>query len=201
MPSEYVSRRATLTMVVFFLFLVAVFHLSAQTYTPPTTEERWQAYLSANYTSPFAYIRSAIPATSDHIANDPTDWGRTSSGYLRRFGTRFAASSLQGSAEAAGSALLKHDNRYLPCTCKRVMPRVGYALVSRVVTRTYSGKPVIHVARIAGAYGSQFAVEPWRSGGYERWRAVRYGTSQIYFGALMNLLREFAPELRRVFKR
>ena len=69
------------------------------------------------------------------------------------------------------------------------------------LTLNREGKQVFNWPKFAGAYSAGMASTTWVN--EYKWSAegLQAGNSQLYFGALFNLVREFGPELKRAFKR
>ena len=72
------------------------------------------------------------------------------------------------------------------------MPRLGDALIQNVTARTRSGKRVLSVPVIAGAYtGSIIPYETWYPSRYNYKDGLRSGTFSIARGFGINVIREF----------
>ena len=170
-------------------------------YQPMTAEERWRLFHRENFTSISAYLPALGSAIGAQLANDPSQWGKTGSGYFKRAGTIYAGFTIANGVESGLDAVTGLEPRYVRCRCKGAVPRTRHAILYALATMDGNGHTVPHFSRIAGAYAGAFTVETWMPGGYDRWRAIRLGTGQIYFGGAFNILQEFTPELKRIFKR
>jgi len=171
-------------------------------YIPMTARERWETYVRRAFWSPAAAFRAVGPALGAHLNNEPPEWGQGLAGFGRRTANRFGRFALQETYEAAGAALLQHDVRYFPSAGSGFFPRAAHALKSNFVTYDRNGRAVPHVARLGSAFAAEFTGNLWmppgRGGASEALRGVGL---RLGIGSAFNLLREFSPELRRLFLR
>jgi hypothetical protein len=203
------------TMMTFFRasFLAALFPTAlcfAQSSTvlpreidwkPVTSEQRWKIYRDKTFANPGAYFRAFGAASGDQLNDRPRSWPQGLEGYSQRVGQRFVTFTLQDSVEAGLSAASGYEPRYVRCRCTGTGARIGYAFKMNFLTLNREGKQVFNWPKFAGAYSAGMASTTWVKD--YKWSAegLQAGNSQLYFGALFNLVREFGPELKRVFKR
>ncbi len=177
--------------------------LAPQTpYQPPSMTDRWNWYVRDTF-GPGAALRTGFVAAMDHADNDPPEWEQGMAGFGRRAASRYGRFALQETIELGGGALLGEDPRYHPCKCSGFFRRSGHALVSTVVARNANGKPTPAFARIAGVYGgSMLATHLWYP---SRFTAAgdgfRLGNISLGVSGGVNLVREFWPDIKRVFRR
>jgi hypothetical protein len=173
-----------------------------KTYIPMTGRERWEIYARRAFWSPGAAFRALGPALGAHLNNEPPEWGQGLAGFSRRSANRFGRFALQETYEAAGAALLRHDVRYFPSADTGFLRRAAHALTSNFVTYDRQGRRVPHLARLGSAFAAEFTGNLWmppgRGGASEALRGVGL---RLGIGSAFNLLREFSPELRRLFLR
>ena len=167
-------------------------------FQPLTGKERWGLYWRQSYWRPGAFFGNAGPALGAHLNNEPPQWGQGMEGYSKRFANRFARSAIRDSVQAAGSAALGYDVRYVKCDCKGFLPRFGHAIAWNFVTLNRNGKTVLNVPRIGGSFASEFIGNTWMPAGYNSaGDAFRSGAVQLGFSSIFNAFREFAPRKKK----
>ena len=167
---------------------------------PLTGNERWNLYVRRAFWSPGVFLRAAGPALGAQLNNEPPSWGQGMEGYSKRFANRFGRFALQETYEAAGAAALGHEVRYIPSKRSGFLPRAGHALVSNFVTYDRRGRLTPHVARIGSVFGAEFTGKLWMPAGYNDTATAMRGVGvQLGVTSGFNLVREFAPELKRTF--
>lgn len=76
----------------------------------------------------------------------------------------------------------------------------GNAIEMTLLTRDHRGRLIIDAAQLAGAYGSGMISTTWyQSSGGAAAQDSRTGNLNLALMAGINLVREFQPELKRVF--
>jgi hypothetical protein len=166
---------------------------------PLTGKERWNLYLRETFWSPGAFFRAAGPALGTHLNNEPPEWGQGTAGYSRRFANRFGRFALRESYEAAGAALLQHEVRYRRGSRSGFLPRAAHALTASFVTHDKNGRRVPHISRVGSAFAAEFTGNLWMPAGYgDTSSALRRVGMELGVSSAFNLIREFAPELKRV---
>ena len=171
-------------------------------YRPLTGEERWRYYLKVTYASPGVWFGVAGPALGAHLNHEPEAWGQGAAGYGRRVANRFGRMVLQRSYEAAGAAALGHEVRYIPSGRKRLISRIGYAVIANFVTYDRNGGRTANVARVSSVVAAQATATLWMPDGYRDFKTAARGAGvELSVGSGLNLLKEFSPEIKRLFKR
>jgi hypothetical protein len=171
-------------------------------YQPLTGRERWNLYLRDAFWSPGVFFKAAGPALGAQLNNEPAAWGQGMEGYSKRFGNRFGRNALRETYEAAGAALLQHEVRYLRSKRSGFLPRAAHALTADFVTYDGRGRRTPHVARVGSVVAAEFTGNLWMPAGYRDASTAMRGVGvQLGVGSAFNLLREFAPELKRIFIR
>jgi hypothetical protein len=170
----------------------------AQTYTPMTSSQRWNDYISGSLFSPGVAFSSLASAAISHVSKDPVQWGQSSRGYFERVGSHWARSAVEGSIHSSLAAALGHDTRYFREPEKTGWQRTRHALRRTFVTQNRAGHAVFDVSQMAGLYGAPMASSLWnpnRHGAFKQ--GVRAGTFGIGMQAGSNLFKEFGPDLKR----
>ena len=168
-------------------------------YAPLTGKERWSLYLRDAFWSPGVFFKAAGPALGAQLHNEPPQWGQGMEGYSKRFADRFGRFALRETYEAAGAAILQHDVRYIRSKRSGFLPRAAHALTANFVTYDRSGRRTPHVARVGSVVAAEFTGNLWMPAGYrDATQVMRGAAMQLSAGSAFNLLREFAPELKRI---
>ncbi len=171
-------------------------------YRPLTRDERWKLYVHDAFWSPGVFFRAAGPALGAQLNNEPAAWGQGMEGYSKRFANRFGRFALQDSYEAAGAALLQHEVRYLRSRSSGFLPRAAHALTANFVTYDRTGHRTPHVSRVGSVFAAEFTGALWMPDGYRDTSTAMRGVGmQLGVSSAFNLVKEFSPELKRMFTR
>ena len=171
-------------------------------YQPLTGRERRNLYLHDAFWSPSAFFRAAGPAAGAQMNNEPAAWGQGMEGYSKRFANRFGRYTLAKSYEAGAAALLQHEVRYLPSKRSGFLPRATHALTANFVTYDRNGNRTPHVSRVGSVIAAEFTGNLWMPDGHRgASEAMRGAGMQLGLSSAFNLVREFAPEMKRIFRR
>jgi hypothetical protein len=176
--------------------------VAAIDYQPLTGKERWDLYWRRSFYTPGVILRAAGPALGAHLNNEPPQWGQGAEGYSKRFANRFARFTLQATYESAGAAMLGHEVRYIRSKRSGFFPRAAHALAANFATYDRNGRLAPHYARVGGMFAAEFTASRWMPEGYRDARTAMRGAGvELGVGSAFNLIREFAPELKRVLLR
>ncbi|MFQ3582467.1 hypothetical protein J8C06_02200 [Chloracidobacterium validum] len=176
--------------------------VSEDDYHPLSGKERWQYYLRTTYWSPAAVFGAAGPAIGAQAGNSPPEWGGGIKGYSRRLASEFGNNIITNSIQSGLAALIKHEPRYVRSAKKGFFKRTGHALAFVFVTYNDDGKVRPAIANLAADYGGAFAQIAWYPSRYTiRGDGVRFGNLALGFNFVANLINEFTPDIKRVFKR
>ena len=174
--------------------------MASTEYKPLNRHERWHGYLHETFlgTEPALHIFGT--ALLDHIGHAPTQWGVGLHGYTHRLENRFYSAMIDGSVHFGMAALLHQDTRYLPSHDRRVAHRMGHALQRTLFTYNQAGERVVDVSGISGIYAGTMLPMFWHPRGYSPMaQGVRAGDFGVMFQAGSNLMREFRPDIERLF--
>jgi len=170
-------------------------------YTPLTAGERWEHYWNETFLSPGLYFAAFGAASGAQLANDPPEWGQGFKGYSHRTGSLFATFTIQATVHEAASAALHYDPRYLRCHCQGGGRRLRHAVVWSLLTKNDEGQTRFDLPVLAGAYASGIIPILWYPDRYSPWKdGFRLGSQQLGFSVGVNVIKEFGPELRRIFR-
>ncbi len=171
-------------------------------FVPLTSTQRANLFVRGYLGHPNTYVRSVASAGVALAFNKPEAWHRTWGGYGKRLGTGLAFSATREAVHDAGDAALGLDPRYFSCRCTGALQRSAHALKMTVFAYNADGRPRLDLPRFAADYGASMLVTTWYPSHYSPLtQGVRMGHVQVSLDAGLNLLREFAPELRRAFRR
>jgi hypothetical protein len=167
-----------------------------------TSGERSALFFRGYLGSPIMYYEAAAVAAGQLIVGEPEGWPRTVSGYAKRSGSQVALLAVEEGIHEGGDALLGLDPRYYHCRCSGVWHRTGHALKMTFVAYDANGNLHPDLPRLVGDYGGAMLVTTWYPSQYiARVQGVQMGHAQVGFDAGINILREFSPELKRLFHR
>jgi len=181
--------------------LTGVGHVSQDGYTPLTGKERFYLYLNQTFVPPEAYLGPLFSSAVDLINHDPPEWKLGAAGYGRRFALRFGTNFAQNSIMTLGAAALHEEPRYISSSSKGFFPRSGHALLFTLVTFTNSGKVTPAFANVGATYAASMITT---FGLPKRYTVlgdgVRDGNMQMGFNGVFNLIEEFWPDIKKIFK-
>jgi hypothetical protein len=176
--------------------------VSGISYSPLTNQQRWQLYLNQNFRTTGAYLGMFASSIIDHVQDSPPEWGDGAAGYGKRLASRFGTNVIQGTVQAAGCAALGFDPRYVRSKSTGALSRTGHALLYTFVTLNNEGKPRPSVATLGSYYASGMMSVLWLP---QRYTAlgdgIRDGNRLVIYGGLFNVVQEFWPEVKKLFRR
>lgn len=169
-------------------------------YQPLSGKERWNLYLRDAFWSPGVFFRAAGPALGAQLNNGPPTWGQGAEGYSKRFANRFGRFALKETYQAAGAAALGHEVRFVRSERSGFLPRAAHALTANFVTYDRNGRRTPHVARVGSVFAAEFTGDLWMPAGHrDASTALRGVGMELGASTAFSLIREFAPELKRIF--
>lgn len=174
---------------------------SAAKFVPETVNQRWHEYLADSLTTPSPYFASLVPAAFEQWDGRQPEWGQGMKGYAKRVGARMAMVELQAAFYHGGALAIGEDTRYERCGCSGAMRRVGHAVSRTFVTRSRSGSLVPRVALFGGYMGGALVSSTWYPASDGLGRQAQIGALQIGYATFEQIGKEFAPEIRRLFRR
>jgi hypothetical protein len=166
-----------------------------------STDERIDWYLKRT-TGPKSFLRGVALTGFSTWRDSPSGWDRTTGGFSQRMGHRFARVTLSNSIQLGMGFLINDDPRYYRAPEKGFGGRVLNAALSSVTVRNSSGNRMPAYSRFAGVAVSNAVAKTWLPPGRDTWTDVATCTGwQIGGQAGLNVLREFWPDIKRMFKK
>jgi hypothetical protein len=173
---------------------------SRSNYIPITGKERWNLYTKGTLLSPGPYVVGLGLASVAQASNEPKEWGGDWGGYGKRVASTYGIILTEETIHQSMATALRTDPRYLRCDCKNGWHRSWNAIEMTLLTRDNRGRLTIDAAQIAGAYGSGMISTFWYPSRYSPTaQGLRIGNLNLAVVAGVNIIREFSPELKRVF--
>jgi hypothetical protein len=178
----------------------------AQTPDAPQTEpltgstaraDRFQDFVNRSILSPGPYLLAAGAAVLDEVGTFPEEW-KGGSGFAKRNVARVGFGFASDAIGHSVAAVLHHRVPYEPCACAGVGSRTTHALSRGFLTRTDNGRVTPHVSLFVAKFGSAGLANTWYPKSYTRSDVVREGVFGIAANALLNIAREYSPELMRL---
>jgi hypothetical protein len=201
MPFTVLRRCLSSVTAVFALVMLLPAAASAQTRLPgPADETRMEAFWRSAVLSPGPYILDLGAAVLDEAFNFPEEWtggGAFGQRLLARVGSGFSSDAIGHSV----GALLHHRVLYEPCGCAGGWRRTWHALGRGFVTRDETGGLVPHVSLFIAKGATAGIQTAWYPDSYDGPEMAREFSFGIGVNALLNIGREFAPELLRLVGR
>ena len=164
-------------------------------YVFPTARTRFTRYVKSTV-GPFGHLRTAASSAINQWNDTPEEWEQVAKGYGKRFASNFGKNVIRQTTQYGLSEAMRLDTGFEKSKRKGFWPRVEDALVQNVTSRTRSGKRVVSVPIIAGAYaGSIMPAETWYPDRFSYKDGLRWGTYSLATGFGINLIREFGEVL------
>jgi hypothetical protein len=170
---------------------------------PLDSNARFKLYVRQTYTTPGIYIKTTLFAVRDQIVDRQPEWGSDFSGFAKRLADRQAQFIIQNSITSLGDGVLGWEPRYDRCHCTGLWPRTRHAVIRNFVTYDRSEQSFRpQVMPYLGAFTASALATTWEPGN-PSWqiRGYQAAITQVFVGAGIHWIGEFAPEITRVFKR
>jgi hypothetical protein len=171
-------------------------------YVPLSGKQKFKLFLKSTY-APYTFFSAAIGATLAQSEGQWSGYGGGVPGWGKRFGASLTDTESRRFIQGfVLSTALHQDPRYFRSKKKKVIPRAWYAVTRVVVTKSDDGGDAFNTSEFLGALFTsslQNAYYPERDRGFGK-------TMDRFLGALSsdassNLLREFWPDMRRIFRK
>jgi hypothetical protein len=165
-----------------------------------SARQRFGLYVRQTYTTPGIYIKTTLFATHDQIADSQPEWGSGFGGFVKRLGNRQVQFIFQNSVTSLGDAMLGWEPRYDRCRCTGVWPRTRHALMRNFVTYDRTERSLRpQLMPYLGTFAASALATTWEPGN-PSWevRGYQAAITQVFVGAGINWVGEFAPEIGRI---
>lgn len=165
---------------------------------------RLRLFLDDTVLSPTLAPRLAFGAALEHRDGGQRPWGTGADAYGKRMAARAGLILSQAAVQHGTAAVLGVDPRgdQSRCGCTNPLRRAGHAVKRTLYTRDRRGRAVPNVPLVAGAAGGAMIARTWypRDEGPGR-DAARFAAMAVVSQAGVNVVKEFAPELKRLIPR
>lgn len=173
-----------------------------EAFVPLTPEERLRFLFRRTMASPGVPVRAMFQAALDQKGNYPEKWGQGWDAYGHRMLFHLARSGTRNLIESGAAAALGYEQRYIRCNCDGVMRRTGHALAMNFVTYNRAGHWAPNIPRVGSGIAVEYIALQWLPDGTRTAREVTRGIGlHLASGSLVNIWREFSPEVKKLLKR
>jgi hypothetical protein len=138
-----------------------------------------------------------VSASWDTLFNTPEEWGRTPSGFAKRYVWREIDVAISSTLEAGIGAFWGEDPRFVPSHRHGVKSRIAFAMKTTVLAPRRDGRLALAWGRYAGNVFNNVIENPWlppsvRGPGDLVWRSASGMAGRL----IGNLWEEFWPDIR-----
>jgi hypothetical protein len=175
---------------------------STWAFTPLSARCKFNLFLKTTY-SPYTFLGAGFQATLEQAQGQWPHYGGGMRGWGKRFGATLADTESRRFIQTfALSTILHQDPRYFPSHRRTLIARGWYAATRVVVTRKDDGDPAFNTSEFLGA----LLTSSLQNSYYPSDRRSFGETMNRFSGALSsdavsNLLREFTPDMKRLFRK
>jgi hypothetical protein len=171
-------------------------------FAPLSARCKFNLFLRTTY-SPYTFLGAGFQATLDQAQGQWPHYGGGMRGWGKRFGATLADTESRRFIQTfALSTILHQDPRYFPSHERTLIARGWYAATRVVVTRKDNGDPAFNTSEFLGALltsSLQNSYYPSDDRGFGE-TMNRFGGA-LSSDAVSNLLREFTPDMKRLFRK
>jgi hypothetical protein len=171
---------------------------------PLTPHQRVKLYVRQTYLTWGIYLKTVLFAADGQIRNSPPEWDGGFSGFGKRALSYQGQFIVQNSISSLGNGLLRWEPRYDLCRCSGIGPRTWHAVKRNFVTYNSTDTSLRpQLMPYAGAAGAAaISAAAWLPGSPQPGtKAYQAAITQIFVGVGVNLLAEFAPDVKRMLGR
>jgi hypothetical protein len=172
------------------------------TYTPLSSNCKFHLFVKQTY-SPYTFASAGFEATWAQATAQWPQYGGGMAGFGKRFGSALADTESRRFIQSfALSTILHQDPRYFPSARRTLVSRAWYAATRVVVTKNDDGRSTLNSSEFLGALFTSALQNSY----YPRHYRTCDNTMTRFEGALSSdattyLLREFTPDLKRLFQK
>ncbi|MCI0625459.1 MAG: hypothetical protein L0387_28080 [Acidobacteria bacterium] len=168
-------------------------------FRPLNTQEKFDYYLRRTF-GPHDLLKRSALAGIAQWRNHPLEWEQGLAGYGRRFSSSYGQHAIKKTIQFSIGAALKEDPRYFASADNGFWRRTGHAVAHTMIVRNDHNRRVFSFGRLSGTLGGSFISRTWHP---ERQQTVGNALRNIGVSlsaeASWNVLREFWPEIKRIF--
>jgi hypothetical protein len=170
-------------------------------YTPLSAHCKFHLFVKQTY-SPYTFASAAFEATWAQATVQWPQYGDGMAGFGKRFGATLADTESRRFIQTfALSTILHQDPRYFPSAKRTLISRAWYGATRVVVTKNDDGRRVFNSSEFLGTLFTSALQNSY----YPRHYRTFDNTMSRFEGALSSdaityLLREFTPDLKRLFR-
>jgi hypothetical protein len=171
-------------------------------YTPLSGRCKFKLFLKTTY-SPYTFASAGLEATEAQASGQWPHYGGGMQGWGKRFGATLANTESRRFIQGyALSTILHQDPRYFPSPKEGFFLRAWYSATRVVITKNDRGESTFNTSEFLGA----MLTSALQNSYYPRQDRTFGDTMDRFGGALSsdvigNLLREFTPDMKRLFRR
>jgi hypothetical protein len=175
---------------------------STSAYAPLSAHCKFNIFLTSTY-SPYTFLAAGFQATLDQAQGQWPHYGGGMQGWGKRFGATLADTESRRFIQTfALSTILHQDPRYFPSHGRTCFSRSWYAVTRVVITKSDSGDNTFNTSEFLGALFTsslQNSYYPRHDRTFEE-TMIRF-SGALSSDAIGNLLREFTPDMKRLFRK
>jgi hypothetical protein len=148
-------------------------------------------------------LTSTIPgAILQQVHDWPDEWGRKRLGFEKRLGSLYGQFVVGVLIEDGVKAIHREDTRYCRLGQGNFFKRMGHVITDTVTARRADGSRTVALSMPANAYGSWAIATFWSPREFRNAGSIfEWGTAGVGVSAGTNLMREFWPDLKGVFRK
>jgi hypothetical protein len=160
-------------------------------YKRPEPKVRFKRFIDSTV-GPVTIAKNLGTAGIGTARNSPEEWGGQWEGFGRRFGSSMAKGTIKNGVMFGLDEAFKVDSSFYRSRDRSAGAKLKNAVISPFTARNESGKRVIGIPRIAGAFTSGvIASTTWYPERYGVKDGLRSGAISLGFSAAFNVIKEF----------
>jgi hypothetical protein len=160
-------------------------------YKRPEPKVRFKRFINSTL-GPVTIAKNLGTAGIGTARNSPEEWGGQWEGFGRRFGSSMAKGTIKNGVMFGLDEAFKVDSSFYRSRDRSAGAKLKNAVISPFTARNESGKRVIGIPRIAGAFTSGvIASTTWYPERYGVKDGLRSGAISLGFSAAFNVIKEF----------
>ena len=144
------------------------------------------------------FVYAGIGAALDQARSRPPEWGQGGGAFAERYGSHVAQYLVQRSIMFPVQAMDGEDTRFFRSKRTSYRGRIADAFLHTIWRHDNSGGMMPAYSEFLGDYGAAAVSRMWWPQRFHNRRAILIaGTDTILIDAGINLLHEFAPDMKR----